>query len=104
MTSRAGRGLLYALLLASWPMRADAQSTKSVSINPVQILSFGLLLPGRREAVRVTDVARRAVVALSGTGPVDVTLVLPSALETPAGDHITLRFSTGDAALLDTGG
>jgi hypothetical protein len=104
MTSRRGRGTLFALLLASWAMPVQAQSAKSVSINPVQSLSFGLLLPGRREAVRVTDVARRAVVALSGTGPVDVTLVLPSAMETTAGDRIALQFSAGDAALLDTSG
>jgi hypothetical protein len=48
--------------------------------------------------------ARRAVVALSGQGPVDVTLVLPSALETAAGERITLQFSPGDGSLLDTGG
>jgi len=104
MTSRTGRGLLVALLLASWPSQTDAQSAKSVSINPVQSLSFGLLLPDRREAVRVTDVARRAVVALSGNGPVDVALVLPTSLETPTGERITLQFSAGDAALLTTSG
>ena len=59
MTSRTGLGVLFALLLASWTVRAEAQSGKSVSINPVQSLSFGLLLPDRREVVRVTDVARR---------------------------------------------
>lgn len=104
MTSRTGLGVLFALLLASWPPPSHAQSSKSVSINPVQSLSFGLLLPDRREVIRVTDVARRAVVALSGNGPVDVTLVLPSALETASGERITLQFSAGDAALLNTSG
>src|SRR4051794_5620764 len=104
MTSRTGHGLLVALLLASWPMHSEAQSPKSVSITPVQSLSFGLLVPDRREVVRVTDVARRAVVALSGNGPVDVTLVLPSSLETGTGEHIRLQFSAGDAALLNTSG
>ena len=104
MTSRTGPGVLFALLLASWPVHTEAQSQKSVSITPVQSLSFGLLLPGRRESIRVTDVARRAVVALSGKGPVDVTLVLPSSLETASGEQITLQFSAGDAALLDTSG
>ena len=104
MTSRTGLGVLFALLLASWTVRAEAQSGKSVSINQVQSLSFGLLLPDRREVVRVTDVARRAVVALSGNGPVDVTLVLPSSLETAKGERITLQFSAGDAALLTTSG
>jgi hypothetical protein len=63
-----------------------------------------LLLPGFRDAVSVTDVSRRAVVALAGDGPVDITLVLPSALETNAGDRIPLRFTAGDAALLSTTG
>ena len=104
MTSRTGLRLLFALLLASWAVRADAQSQKSVSITPVQSLSFGLLLPGLREAVRVTDVSRRAVVALAGKGPVDVALVLPTSLDSPAGERIPLQFSAGDAALLDTSG
>jgi len=104
MTSRTGLRLLFALLLASWPARVDAQSQKSVSITPVQSLSFGLLLPGLREAVRVTDVSRRAVVALAGKGPVDVSLVLPASLDTPTGGRIPLQFSAGDAAFLDTSG
>jgi hypothetical protein len=104
MTSRTGLRGLFALLLASWPSVAAAQSKQVVSIIPVQSLSFGLLLPGLREAVSVTDVTRRAVVALAGSGPVDVALVLPAAMETPAGDRIPLRFSAGDAALLTTSG
>jgi hypothetical protein len=104
MTSRRGLLGLCALLLASWPMPATAQSKQTVSIIPVQSLTFGLLVPGLREAVSVTDVSRRAVVALAGDGPVDVTLVLPSAMETPTGDRITLRFAASDAALLTTSG
>jgi hypothetical protein len=104
MTSRTGQRALFALLLASWPALAGAQSKQSVSINPVQNLAFGLLFPGLREAVPVTDAGRRAVVALSGSGPIDVTFVLPSALETPTGDRIPLSFSTSDAALITTGG
>ena len=104
MTSRTGHRLLFALLLASGAVRAGAQSTASVSIVPVQSLSFGLLLPGLREAIRVTDVSRRAVVALAGNGPVDVTLVLPSSMETPTGEKIPLQFSAGDAALITTSG
>ena len=104
MTSRTGLRLLFALLLASWPARADAQTKKSVTITPVQSLSFGLLLPGVREAVRVTDVSRRAVVALAGKGPVDIALVLPSSLDTPTGERIPLQFAAGDAALLNTNG
>lgn len=102
MTSRGGRRLLCALLLASTP--AAAQSPQAVSIAPVQSLSFGLLVPGLREVVGVNDVARRAVVALAGSAAVDVVLVLPNALESPAGDRIPLRFSPSDAAILTTSG
>lgn len=104
MTSRAGQAALIALLLASWSAPAAAQSPPTISLVPVQSLSFGLLLPGRSEVVPVSDVSRRAVVALAGTGAVDVTLVLPNALETSTGERIQLRFSTSDAALLTTGG
>ena len=104
MTSRTGLGLLVALLLASWPAQADAQSPESVSIVPVQSLTFGLLLPGHRESIRVTDVSRRAVVALAGTGAVDVSLILPSSMQTASGERIPLLFSAGDAALLTTSG
>ena len=104
MTSRTGLLGLFALLLASWPMPATAQAKQSVSIVPVQSLSFGLLVPGLRGAVAVTDVSRRAVVALAGNGPVDVALVLPGALETTTGERIPLRFASTDAALLSTSG
>jgi hypothetical protein len=104
MTSRTGLRGLFALLLASWPIPAAAQSKQQVTVVPVQSLSFGLLVPGLREVVAVTDVSRRAVVALAGDGPVDVALVLPTALQTPTGDRIPLRFSTNDAALLTTSG
>src|SRR6187551_1173436 len=104
MTSRTGLRVLFALLLASWASPTAAQSAQAVSIVPVQSLSFGLLLPGLREVVRVTDVARRAVVALAGNAPVDVVLVLPNAMESPSGDRIPLQFSPSDAALLTTSG
>ncbi len=104
MTSRTGLHALFALFLASRPATVVAQAAQSLSIVPVQDLAFGLLLPGRRDAIATNDVSRRAVVALAGNGAVDVALVLPTALETHAGDRIQLHFSTGDAALLTTGG
>jgi hypothetical protein len=104
MTTRTGRRALCALILASWPTLAAAQPKRTVSIVPVQSLSFGLLLPGLQEAVAVTDVSRRAVVALAGSGPIDVALVLPTAMETSAGDRIPLSFATRDAALITTSG
>ena len=100
MTPRTGWSLLFALLLASWPIPAAAQAPQTISIVPVQNLSFGLLLPGFQNAVSVGDVSRRAVVALAGNGPVDIAVVLPTALETTSGHRIALSFSAGDAALL----
>jgi hypothetical protein len=104
MTSRRGWSTLLALLLASWPMPSSAQTARSTSVVPLQSLSFGLLLPGIRNAVSVTDVSRRAVVALAGSGQVDIMLVLPAALESTTGERIPLRFTSGDAALLSTSG
>lgn len=95
---------MFALLLASWPMTLSAQAPQMVSIIPVQSLSFGLLVPGTRTAISTTDVSRRAVVALAGSGPMDVTLILPTALQTRSGDEIPLHFAPGDAALLSSAG
>jgi hypothetical protein len=104
MTSGTGLAVLFALLLASWATPTAAQSSQAVSIVPVQSLSFGLLLPGLREVVRVTDVGRRAVVALAGNASVDVVLVLPDALESASGARIPLQFAPSDAAILTTSG
>jgi hypothetical protein len=104
MTWRRGWSPLFALLLASWPIPLAAQAPRSTSVVSLQNLSFGLLLPGARNAVSVSDVSRRAVVALAGTGAVDIVLVLPAALETATGDRIPLHFTSGDAALLSTSG
>jgi len=104
MMSRRGWSTLVALLLASWPIPAAAQAPQTVSIVPVQNLSFGLLLPGFQNAVSIGDVSRRAVVALAGNGPVDIAVVLPTALETTSGDRIDLHFSASDAALLSAAG
>jgi hypothetical protein len=98
-TTRRLRGLCAALLLGSCPATAVGQAG-TITIVPVQALSFGLLFPGTMEVVRVTDVARRAVVALAGSGSVDVSFVLPTALETEGGLPIPLRFGPTDAGVL----
>ena len=104
MTSRSWCALFGALLLASAPPAAGAQVPQSASVYPVQPLSFGLLLPGRTEVVPATDVARRAMVALAGSGQVDVTLVLPSSLSTRDGMSIPLQFGANDGGLLLSAG
>ena len=43
-------------------------------------------------------------IQLAGTGAVDVSLILPSSMQTAGGERIPLLFSAGDAALLTTSG
>lgn len=97
------RGVLTALLLVWSPAIITARA-QSVTVSPVQGLSFGLLLPGAPETVSLDDVARRGMVALAGTGPLDVTFVLPTALVSPEGGSLPLSFSTTSAGLLNSTG
>ena len=94
--------LLAMLLLGSGVRAADAQAGGSTSVVPVQQLTFGNLVPGVAEVVSVNDVARRAMIALSGSSAVDVTFLLPTALESPAGNRIPLQFGTADGGLLSS--
>jgi hypothetical protein len=61
-------------------------------------------LPGTPETVSLDDVARRGVVALAGTGPLDVTFVLPIALLSPEGGSLPISFSGASAGLLVSAG
>lgn len=97
------RGVLTALLLV-WGATISPARAQAVTVNPVQGLSFGLLLPGTRESVALDDVARRGMVALSGAGALDVTFVLPLALQSPEGGAIPLAFSSASAGLLSSAG
>jgi hypothetical protein len=97
------RGALAALLLVFTGM-VSAAHAQAVTVNPVQGLSFGLLLPGIPETVTPDDVARRGVVALAGTGSLDVTFVLPATLNSLEGGAIPLSFSTASAGLLSSSG
>lgn len=97
------RGVLAALLLV-WSGAFAVVRAQAVSVNPVQGLSFGLLLPGTPETVSLDDVARRGVVALAGSGQLDVTFVLPPALLSPEGGSLPLSFSAVSAGLLTSAG
>ncbi|MEP6990900.1 MAG: hypothetical protein ABJA80_08235 [bacterium] len=98
---RRRRALILAILLIAIPVpAARAQTGAGISIISLQSLSFGLLIPGVPEHIDVTDVSRRAMLVLTGSGPVDITLVLPRALTSQAGDEIPIRFANSDAALL----
>jgi hypothetical protein len=93
------RGVLTALLLV-WSGAFTVAHAQSVTVSPVQGLSFGLLLPGTPETVSLDDVARRGVVALAGSGSLDVTFVLPTVLLSPEGGSLPLSFSSVSAGLL----
>ena len=97
------RGVLAALLLV-WSPAVVVAHAQSVTVSPVQGLSFGLLLPGAPETVSRDDVARRGMVALAGSGPLDVTFVLPTALVSPEGGSLPLTFSAASAGLLGSTG
>lgn len=103
MRKRWQRGVLTALLLV-WSPTVVAMHAQAVTVSPVQGLSFGLLLPGAPETVRLDDVARRGMVALSGTGSLDVTFVLPAALLSAEGGSLPLTFSTASAGVLASSG
>jgi hypothetical protein len=102
---RRSRALVLATLLIALPLpAARAQASVGVSVISLQPLSFGVLIPGVPEHVDVSDVSRRAMLVLTGSGTVDLTLVLPRALTTRSGDEIPIRFGTSDAALLASPG
>jgi hypothetical protein len=101
MSTRAPLRWLAALALGVLQgARSDAQTPGGTSVIEVQPLAFGVLLPGVPEVVRITDVARRATLALAGSGTVHVRLVLPHALVASGGGSIPLRFRTGDAGVV----
>jgi hypothetical protein len=96
-----GAGLLLALMAGMGGGRAHAQApASSIEAVPLQGLSFGELLPGVPETVRVSDAARRAEILLTGQGTFDVLMVLPDALVSAGGARIPLRFSGRDGAVM----
>lgn len=97
------RGVLTALLLV-WSGTSAVAGAQTVSVSPVQGLSFGLLLPGTPETVTLDDAMRRGVVALAGAGQLDVTFVLPTALLSPEGGSLPVSFSAVSAGLLASAG
>jgi hypothetical protein len=97
------RGVLTALLLV-WSATVAAAHAQAATVSPVQGLSFGLLVPGEPETVSLDDVARRGVVALAGSGPLDVSFVLPATLDSPDGGSLPLSFSAASAGLLSSTG
>ena len=100
MTPRRGARLVAALLLVLGARPVKGQGSGSTTVVPLQPLTFGNLIPGVPEVVSISDVARRAVIALSGSSAVDVTLLLPASMEAPDGTSIPLQFGSADGAVM----
>lgn len=101
MSTRAPLRVLTALaLVVLQGARSAAQTPSGTSVIAVQPLAFGVLLPGVADAVPITDVARRATLILTGSGSVNVRLVLPHALVAFGEGSIPLRFRAGDAGVV----
>lgn len=96
------RAALVLAILGTLGGRAAAAQAPAASLEviPVQGLSFGPLIPGVPETVAVGDAARRGELLLRGRGVFDLTLVLPTALVSPSGARIPLRFAAKDGAVL----
>lgn len=93
--------LALGLGVSGGPGMAQAPApTSSVEVTAVQGLRFGPLLPGVPESISVTDGARRAEIILTGTGTVELAVLLPRAMTSPSGGQIPLRFGALDAAVL----
>jgi hypothetical protein len=83
--------LCAVLLLPFVAGRAEAQ----MSVFPQQGLEFGVLVPGTPTVVPPTDVARRAVLEIVGSGQVSMQVVVPAALSSAGGRTLRLAFGPG---------
>ncbi len=70
------------------------------TVQPVQGLEFGLLIPGTPMRVRPDDVGRRGELQVSGRGQYQVRFVLPASLVSAEGASIPVEFGPGDAAVV----
>lgn len=96
---RHGRAWLLCGLLALLAEPCSAQARSTVSALPVQGLRFGVLAAGSPSIVSPADASRRAGIDLVGTGHVTLTFQLPSALRTPGGAALPLRFGPTDGRI-----
>jgi len=70
-----------------------------LSVDPVQGLSFGQVLPSVPEVVTPTDAARRAEVEIRGARSFTLELVLPANMVSASGALLPLSFAPADATI-----
>lgn len=78
------------------PGRGPGQAT----VQPVQDLRFGRLIPGLVVRVGADDVGARAELEVEGRGRYQVQLILPRAMTSPAGATLPLTFGPADGAVV----
>lgn len=97
---RPAPGRLLALVACATLLTTDATAqVRPLRIDPVQGITFGIMLPGVASPVLPTDAARAAL--LDVTGPnrdnVQIHFTLPAVLHGPAGATAPISFSNLDA-------
>jgi hypothetical protein len=84
---------------------ATLAAQRPVGARGVRALDFGMLLPGVQSAVGATDAFRAGqfeIIAAKGD-QVEITLVLPAALASAAGDLVPLDFGPESVAFSESG-
>lgn len=98
-------GLLAAATLSgALAAGAQAPAARPFMAYPVQGLTFGQLLPGVAQSIPVTDASRRAEIMVTGSGRIDLVLVLPDAMVSRTGARLPLRIGAADGAILRSAG
>jgi hypothetical protein len=77
---------------------ADAALAQATGATAVSGLQFGVVIAGINTAVPPSDASRRGEAQITGSGNVDIRLVLPASLAAADGSLLPLRFGTGDGA------
>lgn len=83
--------------------RSSAAQTTPTAVIAIQGLTFGPLIAGVAEPVRLNEAWRRAEARLEGERNLEVRLILPTALVAPGGASIPLQFANGDASVTIVG-
>ncbi|MBD0319694.1 MAG: hypothetical protein ICV87_05130 [Gemmatimonadetes bacterium] len=96
--------LAAATLWGTLAAGAQAPAARPFMAVPVQGLTFGQLLPGVAQSIPVTDASRRAEIMVTGSGRIDLVLVLPEAMVSRTGARLPLRIGPADGAILQSAG
>jgi hypothetical protein len=86
---------------ATWGARVRARGggAAQVSVDPIQDLSFGQVLPAVPEVVPPSDVVRRGEIEIRGARSFTLELVLPANMVSATGALLPLSFAPTDATI-----